>query len=156
MTRLLVAYDGSPAAVAAIEAAAALFPAAEAVIATVEPPVPSVEAAAIARIAVPDTLIRDGVAHMRAEHARAAHERVEQGITFAAAAGLRATPRILEGLAPWRALHALADELAVDVIVCGSRGEGIVDRVLDGSTANGLLHHANRPLLVVPVSAARS
>ena len=156
MTRLLLAYDGSTTAAAAIETAAALFPGAEAVIATVTPPAPTLEAAAIARISLPDSMIRDGVANMRAEHAREARERVEQGEAFATAAGLRTTPKVLEAITPWRALRALADELAVDVIVCGSRGEGAFDRVLLGSTATSLLHHADRPLLVVPAAGSRS
>jgi nucleotide-binding universal stress UspA family protein len=153
MTRLLLAYDGSPAAPTTIAAAAALFPGAEAVVATVEPPAPTVEAAGMARIAVPDSMIREGVAHMRAEHEREARERVTRGEALATAAGLRATHKILAGISPWRALRALADELAVDVIVCGTRGEGAVDRVLLGSTASSLLHHAGRPLLVVPAKA---
>ena len=90
MTRLLLAYDGSAAASEAIAVAAALFPGAEAVIATVEPPVPTVQAAGMARIALSDSMIRDGLAHMRAEHDREAFERVEQGEALAAAAGLRA------------------------------------------------------------------
>ena len=154
MTRLLVAYDGSATAQAAIETAAALFPGAEAVIATVEPPAPSVEAAAMAHIAVPDSMIRDGIAHMRAEHDRHATERVERGEALAAAAGLRAVPKVVEGHTPWRALRGLADALDVDLIVCGTRGEGAIDRVLLGSTATSLLHHADRPLLVVPPAAA--
>ena len=149
MTRLLLAYDNSAAASRAIETAAALFPGAEAVIATVKPPDPTVETAAMARIALSDSMIRDGIAHMRAEHAREARERAEQGEALATAAGLRAVHRIVEDTTPWRALRALADELAVDVIACGTRGEGAVDRVLLGSTATSLLHHAERPLLVV-------
>jgi nucleotide-binding universal stress UspA family protein len=152
MTRLLVAYDGSAVATTAIETAAALFPGAEAVIATVEPPAPSVEAAAMAHIAVPDAMIRDGIAHMRAEHAREAGERVARGDELAAAAGLRTTTRALDAATPWRALRALAEELDVDAIVCGTRGEGVIDRVLLGSTATSLLHHAGRPLLVVPAA----
>ena len=155
MTRLLLAYDGSAASLSAIETAAALFPGADAVIANVKPPEPTVETAAMARIALSDSMIRDGVAHMRAEHAREERELMARGEDVAVAAGLRVTPRIVEGLAPWRALRALADELAVDVIVCGTRGEGAIDRVLLGSTATSLLHHADRPLLVVPAATGR-
>ena len=46
MTRLLIAYDGSASAQVASSAAAALFPGAEAVIATVKAPSPTLEAAA--------------------------------------------------------------------------------------------------------------
>jgi len=47
------------------------------------------------------------------------------------------------------------DELAgqVDLLVCGSRGWGAVRRVLIGSTADRLIHHATCPVLVVPRTA---
>jgi nucleotide-binding universal stress UspA family protein len=152
MTRLLLAYDGSAASLSAIGTAAALFPGADAVIANIKPPDPTVESAAMARIALSDSMIRDGVAHMRAEHARDERELMARGEDAAVAAGLRVTPRIVEGITPWRALRALADELAVDVIVCGTRGDGAIDRFLLGSTATSMLHHADRPLLVVPAA----
>ena len=67
MTRLLIGYDGSDGASAAITATGNLFPGAEALIATVYPPPPSLESAAIARIALPDAMIREGVQRMRDE-----------------------------------------------------------------------------------------
>jgi nucleotide-binding universal stress UspA family protein len=155
MTRLLLAYDGSEAARAALAAAAALFPGADAVVATVQPPPPSLEAAAMARIALPDAMIRDGLANMQAENERAGRERVAEGAELSTAAGLRCDTRTLRQVTPWRALRALASEIAADVVVCGTRGEGPIDRALLGSTAASLLHHAERPLLVVPAGAAQ-
>jgi nucleotide-binding universal stress UspA family protein len=150
MTRLLIAYDGSDGARAALAAASALFPEADAVVATIQPPPPSLEAAAIARIALPDAMIREGLANLRAESERAGRERVGEGADIGTAAGLRCTTRVVEAITPWRALRALAEEIEADVIVSGTRGVGPVDRVLLGSTASSLLHHANRPILVVP------
>jgi nucleotide-binding universal stress UspA family protein len=48
-------------------------------------------------------------------------------------------------------LEQLADE--VDLLVCGSRGWGAVRRVVLGSTADRLIHHAACPVLVVPRTA---
>jgi nucleotide-binding universal stress UspA family protein len=48
-------------------------------------------------------------------------------------------------------LQQLADE--VDLLVCGSRGWGAVRRVVLGSTAHHLIHHASCPVLVVPRTA---
>jgi nucleotide-binding universal stress UspA family protein len=48
-------------------------------------------------------------------------------------------------------LEQLADD--VDLLVCGSRGWGAVRRVVLGSTADRLIHHAACPVLVVPRTA---
>jgi nucleotide-binding universal stress UspA family protein len=50
-----------------------------------------------------------------------------------------------------RRLADLADD--VDLVVCGSRGWGALRRVVLGSTANRLIHHAAVPVLVVPRTA---
>jgi hypothetical protein len=68
MTRVLIGYDGSDAGRAAI-AAAGVFPAAEATIATVQPPAATVEAGAMARVALPDAVIREGIECMRVQAA---------------------------------------------------------------------------------------
>ena len=44
-----------------------------------------------------------------------------------------------------------ATKVAADIIVVGSHGKGVVKRVLLGSTSEGVLHHANVPVYVVPV-----
>ena len=59
MTRLLIAYDGSAAARAAIGVAAALFPGAGATVVTVHAPTPRLEASAMARIALPEAKLQE-------------------------------------------------------------------------------------------------
>jgi len=51
---------------------------------------------------------------------------------------------------------AEADEIDAEVIVCGSRGRGAVARSLLGSTSTRVLHHASRPVLVVPADPGAS
>lgn len=150
MTRLLIGYDASEGARAAIAAAGALFPGAETVVAFVHPPPPSAEAGALARIALPDAAIRIGLERMRDDADRAARATVTEGVELAEAAGLRAAPSILAGLSAWRLLRDAARDHAVDALACGTRGGSAVDRVLLGSTASSLLYHTDRPLLVVP------
>jgi nucleotide-binding universal stress UspA family protein len=50
---------------------------------------------------------------------------------------------------PWREIVALAEELRVDAIVVGSRGLSAIQRLLLGSTAENVVRHATRPVLVV-------
>jgi len=63
-----------------------------------------------------------------------------------------ADPRVLDGPAA-PALAALAREEDVDEIVVGSRGLGRFVAAL-GSVSHALLHEADRPVVVVPRSAA--
>jgi nucleotide-binding universal stress UspA family protein len=149
MTRLLLAYDDSSAAQAAVATASALFPAAETVVAYVHQPLPSDETGALARTVLPTSVIHQGLEHLRSEIAGHADAVGAAGVRRAVAAGLRAEAHPVPGVAVWRELRSLAAETAADAIVSGTRGNGVVDRVVLGSTASSLLHHADRPLLVV-------
>ncbi len=57
--------------------------------------------------------------------------------------------------APWHKLSGVAGELDAAAIVVGARGGGAVRRFLLGSTTSGLLHHAQRPLVVIPEASLR-
>jgi nucleotide-binding universal stress UspA family protein len=50
---------------------------------------------------------------------------------------------------PVDAILDLAEEVDVDLIVVGSRGHGMLGRILLGSVSEGVVHHAPRPVLVV-------
>lgn len=54
---------------------------------------------------------------------------------------------------PTRALLAFAKSAHVDVIVTGSRGAGLLDRILVGSTATGLVRSATCSVLAVPAAS---
>jgi nucleotide-binding universal stress UspA family protein len=148
MTRLLLAYDGSASARAAIAAAAALFPGADTTVATVHVPPPTLDQGALARAALPDDVIAEGIARIGAEHRERGRRTAEDGAELARAAGLRAQPLALAATSTWRSLLGAAED--ADLIVCGTRGEGPLTRGLLGSTASSLLHHSKLPLLVVP------
>ena len=51
--------------------------------------------------------------------------------------------------APVDATLDLADEIDTDLIVVGSRGYGTLGRLVVGSVSEGVVHHANRPVLVL-------
>ena len=149
---LAFAFDGSPAARAAGRAAGALFPGAPAIVTFARrAPATLGQAAALARIAVPDATIAGGLAALDQAATEEAEAVVASGQRAASEAGLSAETAIVEGAgSPWRAVRQLARERDATVVVCGSRGQGPFSRAALGSTSSGLLHHADRPVLVVP------
>jgi nucleotide-binding universal stress UspA family protein len=56
---------------------------------------------------------------------------------------------------PVREVTAYADSIGAGVIICGSRGAGLMDRFLVGSTASAILRVAKRSVFIVP-AATRS
>jgi nucleotide-binding universal stress UspA family protein len=151
---LLIAYDGSSDANAAIRAAGELFPSARAVVVTVRrEPITLERAGNAALIAVPREVLAGGVAALNDAARREAEETAADGARVAAATGLVAEPKVVASGSPWRGLWRVADEIEADVIVCGSRGMGAFSRAVVGSTSTALLHHAGRPVLVVPGGA---
>lgn len=82
-----------------------------------------------------------------------AEQELGHGIHQAQALGARVEAVVLED-APARALSELARERDARVIVVGSRGENPLRGLLVGSTPHKLLQIADRPVLVVPASEA--
>jgi hypothetical protein len=91
---LLLAFDGSSGAAAAVRAAGSLFPGAAAVVANVQrDPATLRQAAALARIAVPDAVIAGGLAALDRAAEEESEAVVAQAADVASAAGLRAVTR---------------------------------------------------------------
>src|SRR5262249_10800671 len=78
-----------------------------------------------------------------------AQEQVEQGAELATKAGFKAEGRLEQGK-PWHEICRVADELDAEAIVVGARGLGRVESALRGSVSWAVVHHARRPVLVVP------
>jgi nucleotide-binding universal stress UspA family protein len=151
--RVLIAYDGSDEAAGAIRAAARLLPGARAIVVHGRGESVALEHAALARIAMPDSVIVPSVAAYESAAENASREVAERGRMLAEEAGLEATAAIEEATSPWRAICLAGQEQQADLIVCGARGLGGFARALLGSTSSALLHHADRPVLVVPPGA---
>ena len=149
---ILIAYDGSAPAASAVRAAAALLPGGHAIVACTRRAVSNLaESAALARIAAPDDVITGGIAALDRAADDEARAFAAEGAALASELGLEAEPAVIEAAgAPWRAIRHLACRRDVDLVVCGTRGQGPFSRATLGSTSSALLHHLERPILVVP------
>ena len=76
---------------------------------------------------------------------------LEEGVALAGKTGFAATGRLERTIVtPWRAILDIADELDAELIVAGARGLSAVEAVVLGGVSNAVVHHAKRPVLVVP------
>jgi len=158
-TMILISYDGSTDAQAAIERVAQLMPGAETTVLTVWE-------------TFIDSMARNGAmgmgfgmtsgygladsAGIDATTRDAAHETATEGAERATAAGLVAGARVeSRGTDVAGTILAVAAETDADVIVLGTRGRGSVKAWLLGSVSHAVVQQSDRAVLVVP-SPARS
>jgi nucleotide-binding universal stress UspA family protein len=148
--RALIAYDGSEDAAGAIGAAGRLLPGAEAIVVHVRAASLSLERSALARAALPDSVI----ATAAEKYERAARDEAaavaQRGGDIARASGLEASVIVQEAASAWRGICDAAAERKPDVVVAGSRGHGGLARAYLGSTSTSLIQHAPCPVLVAP------
>jgi nucleotide-binding universal stress UspA family protein len=150
---VLVCYDGSVDAQAAIDRAGLLMPGSEATVLVIWE-------------TMVETMTRSGALGMGmamvgtygdegtdAAIEKAARDTAADGVKRAGAAGLVAQPRLAnrDGDIAGVILGAAAD-VDADVIVLGTRGLSGVKSLMLGSVSHAVLHHADRPVLVVPSS----
>jgi nucleotide-binding universal stress UspA family protein len=150
---VLVAYDGSPEARAAVHEAATLLGERRLVVASVWEPdlamaIPAYDPTGLDSL--PPTA-EDMAAVDRAQRDHAG-ETAEAGAQIAQELGAAAEAHPVrdEANVP-ETLAGLADELDACAVVVGSRGLGRVKARLLGSTSSGLLHRTTRPVLVVRI-----
>jgi nucleotide-binding universal stress UspA family protein len=150
---LILCYDGSRDARNAIQRAGGLFAGRRALVVTVWQP-----------NTVPDSLGFTGeTAGMLnlVELNRAAADQggrlADEGVRVAQEAGLLAAPVAIEAAGPvWKTIVEIADRDDAATIVMGSRGLTGLRAMLLGSVSSAVVHHADRPTLIVrqPVAHA--
>jgi nucleotide-binding universal stress UspA family protein len=144
---ILLCYDGSADAQAAIDRAVELFSAQPATVLTVWEGFAEV----LARSGTGFGVASLDFEQIDATSEQQAHERAQEGVERAHKAGLSAEPRVRErGMTIWATILEEADELDASAIVLGSRGLTGLKSVLVGSVSHALVQHANRPVVVVP------
>jgi nucleotide-binding universal stress UspA family protein len=145
MKPIVLATDGSPTAVEAAAKAIELARALDAplVIATVCQVGYEPVGLAYAPV-IPDL---DQVGHQKAV------EVVEGAAQPARAAGIDTETIVCRGI-PAQEICAIAEAADAQLIVVGSHGWGAMRRAVFGSVSTSVLHHARRPVLVVPPATA--
>ena len=145
-TPVLIAYDGSDFAKAAVRKAAdQLEGGRDAIVLTVSEPLEKVPFAGVAGFAVNADTMSDLLASAR----KGAEEVAAEGCDLAREAGLDAEPVVTVGAPVWDQIVEVAEQRDVDLIVIGSRGLSGLRHVALGSVAAAVAQHSRRSVLIV-------
>lgn len=142
MKNILVAIDFSPVSEAVVERGAAIAKAFGA-------------ALWLLHVAAPDPDFvgyepgPQSVRHSVAAGLHDVHRRLQERSAALRERGIDCTALLVQGSTP-ETIGREAGRLDADLIVLGSHGHGVLRRALLGSVSEHVLHHAARPLLIVP------
>jgi nucleotide-binding universal stress UspA family protein len=144
---ILIAYDGSADAQAAIQRTGALFPDRPATVLAVWEPFEDV----VARTGAVSAMSTMDYEEVDREYERESRRRAEEGAQRAQDAGLvgQARVRVRDGSIA-QAILAEAADIDAEAIVLGTRGLGRFKSLFLGSVSHAVLQHADRPVMVVP------
>ncbi len=145
---IVIAYDGSPDAQAAIAHAAALMPGTRTMILAVWEPFTDV----VARVGGSSlSMAALDFEEVDRSHEEQAQQRAADGVERARHAGLEAEVRIRRAdRSVAAAILAEAADSGARAIVLGTRGLTGVKSLLMGSVSHAVVQHADRPVMVVP------
>lgn len=140
LKKILIATDGSPSALRAVELGLELAEeeGAQPIFVHVAPTKDVLPVAGVGMVPV-------SVPHEVVEADRAS---LDEAVELAEVRGLESATRLLSGDAAHE-IAAFADVVDADLIVVGSRGHGAISSALIGSVSRGVLHKTTRPVLIV-------
>jgi nucleotide-binding universal stress UspA family protein len=141
MKKILIATDGSPSALQAVEFGLELAEEHAAQVTFVHV-APSADVLPVAGFAMAGPV---SVPHELDAHD---HAMLDEALELAEQRGVPALTRLLVGGAA-KQIVGYADEIDADLIVIGSRGLGAIGSTLLGSVSRKVLHDAKRPVLIV-------
>jgi nucleotide-binding universal stress UspA family protein len=150
---LILCYDGSADARHAISRAGGLFAGRRALVVTVWQPTAAPGALGFAgeTAGMVDLFALDRAA------SEAGGRLADEGVRIAQEAGLPAEPVAVQSAGPvWKSIVEIADRADAATIVMGSRGLTGLRAMLLGSVSSAVVHHADRPTLIIrqPLAAA--
>lgn len=136
MKRVLVAVDGSPHSLKAVERALELAPAAELHLINVRAPLTGSAAGHLGRKSVDDFHLGEGM------------KELASAIESARGRGIAAQHHVCVGT-PGETIARFADQIGADAIVIGSKGRSHVSDIVLGSAVQSVLEESKVPVLVV-------
>jgi nucleotide-binding universal stress UspA family protein len=142
---ILIAYDGSDCAAAAIDKVAEEFGPRKVVVLVVSEDldrVPFLGTSGVPVEAETMELLGDAAR-------KGAQETAEKGAERARGLGLEATTAVYEGGPVWSAIVEAAEEKDAALVALGSRGLSGVKHVVLGSVSGAVAHHSRRSVLIV-------
>jgi nucleotide-binding universal stress UspA family protein len=143
---LLICYDGSDDAKHAIRSAAALLAPRRALVVAVWEPIGAFDSFGFAG----ETATTVDFVELNRASAEHCAGMANEGADIARAARLEADPVAIEATGPiWKTLIETAERHDAVAIVMGSRGLTRVRSFLLGSVSNAVVHHSDRPALVI-------
>jgi nucleotide-binding universal stress UspA family protein len=152
--RSLICYDGSADAQAAIDRAGQLLAGSQATVLVIWETVLETLSRTGSMAVGFGTAGTYGDQGVDAAVERAAGETASEGVRRANDAGLVARPWVVNRRDDIAVdILAAAKRVEADVIVLGTRGRGAVKSMMLGSVSSSVLHHADRPVLIIPSPA---
>jgi len=147
----LICYDGSPSAQRALSVAASALDGAPVVLLHVWNPPQRVLADSFG-VSEDSAVLNTEKLQTFVEHHAA--EVIADGVALAGRLGVSVTSRQeVNRSTVWQTILDVADEVDASLIVTGTHGSTAVQSGLLGSVSNALVHHARRPVLLVPTPA---